>query len=230
MELQKDDIAKMIEISAVQMPNGEEEIKELVKSAKQYSFACVYTLPCWVSYLKELMRDDSSTHLASTVGFPSGAHSPEVKMFEAEELIKHGIQELDLVMNVGMLRSGRHDFIKKEIKALVEITEGIVVKVILEVDYLTHNEIKKGCEICINAGADFVKTSTGWIHENVKLEIISMITSFVGNAIKVKAAGGIRELNNIIEMYKLGVTRFGINTKAAIKILHECDDHFGELK
>ena len=223
MKLRKDDIERILDVSAVQSPDGEKEVKKLINAAQRYNFACLYVLPCWVFYLRKNMVKNSSVHIASTVGFPSGAHTKEVKVFEAKELIKQGVQELDLSLNVGMLRSGRYDYVKDEIKMIVEKTENITVKVILEIDYLANDNIKKACELSIDAGADFIKTSSGWTKGGATFEIVSMINSFVGNAIKVKASGGIRDLNTIIQMYKLGVSRFGINLNSAINILHECE-------
>jgi deoxyribose-phosphate aldolase len=222
MELTKKDIVKKIEISAVQMPDGENAVYELIDYAMRYDFACVYALPCWVPFLKKQINRNSNIKIASTVGFPSGAHSKEVKIRETQELLNLGVNELDMVMNVGMLLSGRYDYVQDEIKSIVDLAGGIVVKVIIEVKYLNEDTIKKACELCINANADYVKTSTGWT-ESPTLDVVSLITSFVHDAIKIKVAGGIRDLNTLVEMYKLGVSRFGINTKAAVEIIKEFD-------
>jgi len=222
MELSKTDIINMIEISAVQMPDGEKAVNELINYAKKYDFACVCVLPCWIPFLKEQINGDTNIKIASTVGFPSGAHSKGVKVKETEELLTQGVSELDVVMSVGMLLSGRYNYVQDEIKTIIDMAGNTVIKVVIEVKYLTEDTIKKACELCINANADYVKTSTGWT-DCTTLEDISLIASFVKDAIKIKVAGGIRDLNSVIEMIKLGVSRFGINTKAAIKIIKECD-------
>ncbi len=222
MELSPKDIARMIDISAVQAQHGEAEIRELVKYAKEYSFIAVHALPCWTKFLSELLGDREDILVGGPVGFPSGAHRTETKLFEAKQLIADGLQEMDLMLNVGMLRSGGYEYVENEIKTIVEIAGEMPVKVILEVYHLTDDEIKKACELCINAGAEFVKTGTGWTPTGATLEVISLITSFVGDAIKVKASGGIRDLDTFIKMYKMGVARFGINVNASMKIIQEC--------
>ncbi|MBN2323045.1 MAG: deoxyribose-phosphate aldolase [Spirochaetes bacterium] len=224
MELTKKEVIRMIEISAVQMPDGEEAINQLISYSKKYNFACVYALPCWIPYLKKNMKVNSHARMASAVGFPSGAHSKGIKLKETEELIAQGVSELDVVMNVGMLLSGRYHYVQDEIETIVDMAGDTIIKVIIEVKYLTEDTIKKACELCINANADYVKTSTGWT-DCTTLEDISLIASFVKDDIKIKVAGGIRDLNSVIEMIKLGVSRFGINTKAAMKIIREWDKY-----
>jgi deoxyribose-phosphate aldolase len=144
------------------------------------------------------------------------------KMTEAEQLLADGVEEMDLMMNVGMLRSGRLNYVEDEIKAIVQIAGDVEVKVILEVHCLSDDEIKRACELCIKAGAAFVKTSTGWMPTGATLETVSLICNFVGNAIKIKAAGGIRDLNTLAEMVALGVARFGINVQASMDLIAAC--------
>jgi deoxyribose-phosphate aldolase len=222
MQLYPNDIAGVIDISAVQAPNGEAEIRELAEYAKQYGFKGIHALPCWITFLRELMGDRKDILIGGPVGFPSGGHTKESKVQEARQMIGNGAREIDLMINVGMLRSGRHREVEDEIKAVVGISENVPVKVILEVYHLSNDEIKKACELCINAAADFVKTSTGWAPAGGTLEVVALITSFVGDAIKVKAAGGIHDLQMFKKMYALGVARFGINARAAVNLLQQC--------
>ena len=219
MKLTAKDIARMIDVSAVRAPHGEAEIRELVQHARQYPFAAVHVLPCWVSYLKKLLAGSTDTRIGAPVGFPSGAHRTEIKLAEAKLLLEDGVEELDLMLNVGMLRSGRHQYVEDEVRAIVQTARGIPVKVILEVCYLTPDEIKKACELCIRAGAAFIKTSTGWAPSGATLEVVALITSFVGSAIQVKAAGGIRDLDTLLKMQRMGVSRFGINLPASLEII-----------
>jgi deoxyribose-phosphate aldolase len=144
------------------------------------------------------------------------------KLTEAEQLLADGAQEMDLMINVGMLRSDRLNYVEDEIKAIVQLAGDVEVKVILEVHCLTDDEIKKACELCIKAGAAFVKTSTGWMPTGATLETVSLISNFVGNAIEIKASGGIRDLNTLAKMYAMGVARFGINVQASMDLISAC--------
>jgi deoxyribose-phosphate aldolase len=222
MKLLPKDIARMIDISAVQAQHGEAEIRELVNYAKEYNFIAVHALPCWTKFLSELLSDRKDILVGGPVGFPSGGHKTETKRLEMTQLIADGAQEVDVMLNIGMLRSGRYAYVEDELKSLVETAGEVPIKVIIEVYHLTADDIKKACELCIKAGAEFVKTGTGWTPTGATLEVVALITSVVGDAIKVKASGGIRDLDTFIKMYKMGVVRFGINVNASLKILREC--------
>lgn len=221
-ELKSEDIARLIDVSMVRTPHGEAEIRELVGYAKEYRFISVHALPCWVSLLSDLLSADPDIYVGAPIGFPAGAHKTRTKLIEAEELLADGAQEMDLMINVGMLRSGRFDYVEDEIKAIVQIAGDVEVKVILEVHCLTDDEIKKACELGIKSGAAFVKTSTGWLPGGATLETVSLISNFVGNAIKIKAAGGIRDLGTLAKMYAMGVARFGINVQASMDLIAAC--------
>jgi deoxyribose-phosphate aldolase len=221
-ELKSEDIARLVDVSTVRTPHGEADIRQLVTYAKEYRFISVHALPCWVSLLSELLAADADIYVGAPVGFPSGAHKTMTKLTEAEQLLADGVQEMDLMMNVGMLRSGRLNYVEDEIKAVVQIAGDVEVKVILEVHCLSDDEIKRACELCIKAGAAFVKTSTGWMPTGATLETVSLISNFVGNAIKIKAAGGIRDLDTLAKMVALGVARFGINVQASMDLISAC--------
>jgi len=215
-------LARMIDISAVHAQHGEKEIREMVSRAKQYRFLAVHVLPCWVPFLRTILEGEKDILVGSPVGFPGGAHTTQTKVFEAKQLVADGVQEMDMMLNVGMLRSRRIDYVEQDIRAVVEAAGEVPVKVILEVHYLDPDEIKLACELAIKANAAFVKTSTGWAPSGATLEKVELITSFVGDAIKVKAAGNIRDLDTVKKMLKMGVSRFGINLDASVKILQEC--------
>lgn len=221
-ELKSEDIARLIDVSTVRTPHGEADIRELVTYAKEYRFISVHALPCWVSLLSDLLAADADIFVGAPVGFPSGAHKTKTKLIEAEQLLADGVQEMDLMMNVGMLRSGRLNYVEDEIKAIVQIAGDVEVKVILEVHCLSDDEIKKACELCIKAGAAFIKTSTGWMPTGATLETVSLISNFVGNAIKIKASGGIRDLDTLAKMVAMGVARFGINVQASMDLISAC--------
>jgi deoxyribose-phosphate aldolase len=194
----------------------------MVTRAKERRFIAVHVLPCWVPFAKSLLEGEDDILVGAPVGFPGGAHTTRTKVVEAEQLVADGVQEMDMMLNVGMLRSGRHDYVLKDVSAVVEAAGAVPVKVILEVHYLSPDEIRKACELAIKAKAAFVKTSTGWAPSGATLEKVQLITSFVGDAIKVKAAGSIRDLDTVKRMLMMGVSRFGINLDASIAILDEC--------
>jgi deoxyribose-phosphate aldolase len=215
-------IAGMIDISAVQASHGIAEIMEMVENAKRYGFISIHTLPCWVGDVRRLIPETSGILVGGPIGFPSGGHKTNTKVAEARELLSDGAQEMDLMMNLGKFLSGDYAYVESEIARLVDTAGNVPLKVIMEVHYLNADQIKKACELCINAGAAFVKTGTGWSPSGATLEVIGLITDFVGDAIKVKAAGGIRDLGTLLKMLDMGVARFGINQNSAIDIIAEC--------
>ncbi len=219
MKLTARDIAKLIDISAVQAPHGAAEIRDLVANAREFHFMAVHVLPCWVTFLKELLADSPDILIGAPVGFPAGAHRTEIKVAEARLLLQDGVQEMDMMLNVGKLRSGEYRYCEEEIRAVVDTAGDVPVKVILEVHYLSRDQLKKACEVCINGGAAFVKTATGWAASGATLDVVQFITSFVGTAIKVKAAGSIRNLETLVKMYRMGVSRFGINLNSSMDIV-----------
>jgi len=222
MLLTPEKLARLIDISAVRAQHGEREILEMVRRAREHRFLAVHVLPAWVGFLREQLAGEEDILVGAPVGFPSGGHTTAVKVAEARGLIADGVQELDMVLNVGKLRSGRHAYVEDDIRAVVEAAGELPVKVILEVHHLTPDEIKRACELAIAARAAFVKTSTGWAPSGATLEVVRLITSFVGSAIQVKAAGSIRKLETVMAMLKMGVTRFGVNLDSSVEILREC--------
>jgi deoxyribose-phosphate aldolase len=219
MTLTARDVAQLIDISAVQAPHGAAEIRGLVKTAKEHQFIAVHVLPCWVPFLKELLNGSPGILIGAPVGFPGGAHRTEIKAAEAGLLVRDGVQEMDMMLNVGKLRSGEDGYCEEDIRAVVRAAGAIPVKVILEVHHLNRDELKRACEVCIRAGAAYVKTATGWAPSGATLEVVQFLTSFVGSAIKVKAAGGIRSIETLLAMYRMGVARFGVNLNSAVDIV-----------
>ncbi|MGD8293766.1 MAG: deoxyribose-phosphate aldolase [Desulfobacterales bacterium] len=222
MELTPQRIAGMIDISAVQAYHGITEIMEMIENARQYGFISIHTLPCWVGDVRRLIPEDSGILVGGPIGFPSGGHKTDTKVAEAEALLADGAQEMDLMMNLGKFLSGDYNYVESEIARIVDTAGNVPLKVIMEVHYLNADQIKKACELCINGGAAFVKTGTGWSPSGATLEVTELITGSVGDAIKVKAAGGIRDLNTLLKMHAMGVARFGINQNSAIDIIEEC--------
>jgi len=212
----------MIDISVLSADTAEQEVGDLADCAKKYQCIAVFTLPSQVPLIKELLTDEPNIGIGGAVGFPSGGETTETKVAETEELIRLGCNEIDMVINIGMLRSGRYQYVEDEIKSVINAANGLPVKVILECHYLTDDEIRKGCELCVAAGVAFVKTGTGWAPTGATPENIALMKSCVGDAIGVKAAGGIRDLDTLVELYRRGAERFGIGLKSAIKIFEQC--------
>ncbi|MCY3017682.1 MAG: deoxyribose-phosphate aldolase [Planctomycetota bacterium] len=222
MKLTAHDLARMMDFSAVRTDVDEAEIRELVAQAKRLHCICIFPMPCYMPLCKHLLAGCPDVGLGGVVGFPSGAVATAAKAAEARQLLAEGAVELDMVINVGMLRSGRYDYVHDDIKAVVQAAGGTPVKVILEVHYLNDDQIRKGSELCVRAGAAFVKTGTGWTETGATAHNISLIKATVGSAAKIKAAGGVRDLKTLVELYRCGATRFGISHKSGAKILDEC--------
>ena len=213
------DIARLTDISAVRTPHGEAEIREMVENARRHSFYAVHVLPCWVSFLRELLAGSPEVLAGAPVGFPSGAHRTDIKVAEARALVADGVQEMDMMLNVGKLRSGDRRYVLEDIRAVVQAAGALPVKVIIEAPLLSDDQIRLACDLCIQGGAAFVKTSTGWLPGGSSLPMLRLITAHVGQAIQVKAAGGIRDVQTVVEMRRLGVARFGINLHTAVQIV-----------
>jgi deoxyribose-phosphate aldolase len=227
MRLTAEKLARMMDLSAVRAEVEAEEVCQLAEAARRYRCICAFVLPCYLPELKKLLGD-SGVGVGGVVGFPSGAHSTAIKAAEARQQRDQGATELDMVINVGMLRSGRDQYVEDDIRAVVEAAAGIPVKVILEAHHLTDEQIVRGSRIAVRAGAAFVKTGTGWAPTGATLHNVALIKSAVGDAAQVKAAGGVRDLATVVEMIRLGVTRFGVGMATGIKLLEECAASGGE--
>mgnify|MGYP002228136942 CR=1 FL=1 len=157
------------------------------------------------------------------MGFPSGGHTIETKMKETQQLIEDGVEEMDIVMNVSRFKNQEYDYVRKELEQIIRLTKTcereILTKVILEINVLTDNEVRKACDLVMECGADYVKTGTGWIPGNANIERIQMIKEYCRERIKVKAAGGIRTRSEFDRLVELGVERMGINTLSALEIV-----------
>ena len=227
MKLLIADLARMIDLSAVRAEDNDDYINSLVACARKYHCIAVYPLPSRVPLVRDLLAGENDILIGGAVGFPSGGQTAAVKAFETKELIAMGCQEIDMVINIGKLRSERYSEVFDDIRAVVEACEGKPLKVILECHYLSEKQILIGCDQVISAKADWVKTSTGWAITGATLKNIALIKAHVGDALGVKAAGGIRDLKTVLEMYKLGARRFGLGLRSSTKILEERFFHSG---
>ena len=215
-------LANMIDISAVRANSSISEIDQLIISAKEYRFICAFALPYFTPYLaKNLTKENLDTRLGGVVSFPSGAETTNTKIRIAEELVRIGCDELDMVINIGALKSGDYREVYDDIYSVVETAGDICVKTILEVCYLTDDEIKRASEIAVKAGAAFVKTGTGWGDKPTTVEHIRIIRSAIGDQAQIKAAGGIRDLHTVMQMIEAGCARFGVGVRTAAKIMEE---------
>ena len=222
------EMARMIDLSAVRADNTKAEVRSLADMARKYRCQCVSTLPGYTPLIKELLADEPEIHIGGNVGFPSGGDTSAIKIAETKELLKMGCDELDMVINIGMLRSGQYQHVLDDIKGVVEAADQVPVKVILECHYLSDDEIRRACELCVKAKAAFVKTGTGWAPTGATIENITLIKSCVGDAITIKASGGIRSLEVLEEMYRGGARRFGLGLRTAPPIFEQCLSRSGQ--
>lgn len=220
-------IPRMIDISGVRADVTLEELDQIVSLAQQYRFVCAFAMPCFTQYLAEKLRDDHDIMVGGVVGFPSGADTTSVKVTDAREMMAAGVQELDMVINIGALKSGRYDIVRDDIRSVVEVAGGLPVKSILEIAYLTDDEIARGAEIAVEAGVTYVKTGTGWAPKPTTVDTIKLIKRTIGDSALIKAAGGIRTLDTLLEMVDAGCSRFGIGVNSVIKIMDEVYERTG---
>lgn len=221
MPLMAKDIAKMIDLSCVRTISDKTDIEEMVETAKNYGFGQVSVLQCFIPYTRQLLDGFPNIHVVGNVSFPSGSDSTSIKVAQAKEMIAAGCDEIDMVMNIGKLRSGDFGEVEADVRAVIETVNPIPVKVIIEIMSLTLKETQAACNICLRTGASFVKTGTGWADRGTTLEDVKLVKSLVGEQARIKASGGIRNLDMLVEMYKAGASRFGVNLKSGIKIVKE---------
>jgi deoxyribose-phosphate aldolase len=191
----------------------------MVEAARKYGFGQVSVLQCLVPYTRQLLGETQAIRLVGNVSFPSGSDSTSVKVLQARELVAAGCDEIDTVMNIGLLRSGELQAVEDDARAVVEAVGPLPVKVIIESTVLDRAEIRAACGICIRVGASFVKTGTGWADRGTTVEDVRFIRSCVGDQIRIKASGGIRSLETLVAMYSAGARRFGVNLKSGIEIV-----------
>ncbi len=214
-------IPSMIDISAVRTDATLSELDKIVAAARLHKFLCVFAMPCYTAELVKTLKNDPDILVGGVAGFPSGADTTSIKVATAKEMINVGVDELDMVINVGALKSGRYDAVKEDIKAVVDAAAGMPTKSILEISYLTDDEIKRGALLAVEAGVTFVKTGTGWGPRPTTVEHIKLIANTIGDSAQIKAAGGVRDLETILEMINAGCSRFGIGLSSALKIVDE---------
>jgi len=217
MEISKKQLAKMIDYTLIKPTATRNDVEKLCEEAERYGFGCVCVNSMYVSLAKQVLRG-TGVKVCSTVGFPFGVTLPEVKAFEAERVVERGAHEIDMVVNIGALKSGDYETVKKDIEAVVNVKRShrdLVIKVIIETGYLTTQEKIMACRLAKEAGADFVKTSTGLVG-GATVEDVKLMRETVGKDMGVKAAGGIRTFKEALAMIEAGANRIGTSTGVAI--------------
>ncbi len=192
-----------------------DDVKKICDEAKEYKFASVCINPANVKFAADQLKG-SGVKTCVVVGFPLGANTKEVKVFETKDCIKNGAEEIDMVINIGYLKSGRTDEVYQEIKEIKEACKDKILKVIIETCYLTDAEKKTACELSLKAGADFVKTSTGFGSGGATQDDVRLMKSIVGEKAKVKASGGVRDFETAKKMIEIGASRLGTSNGIAI--------------
>ena len=213
--MEKKDILAVVDHTLLSQQATWSDIKGICDDAVKYQCASVCIPPSFVKKAKEYLTD--KTKICTVIGFPNGYNTTAVKCFEAEDAVRNGADEIDMVINIGLLKDRRYDELSAEIKAVRESCKGKVLKVIIETCLLTEDEKIKMCEIVSDSGADFIKTSTGFSSGGATREDIALFKANVRNGLKIKAAGGIASLKDAEDMISLGAERLG--TSRIVKII-----------
>ncbi|MDO5435252.1 MAG: deoxyribose-phosphate aldolase [Clostridia bacterium] len=227
MPLTPHDIAKMLDHSTLQPWLTEDDIRRGCEVALKYGTASVCARPCDVPVLAEMLRG-SDVKVCTVIGFPHGAHETRIKLAEAELALDEGCQELDMVLNIGKLKHGDDEYVRSEIAQLAQAAHGrgAILKVILETCYLTEDEKVRACRLSEAAGADFVKTSTGYGSAGCTIDDLKLMRATVSDHVRVKGSGGIRDLDTVLSARAAGASRCGVS--ATEKIMAEAEKRYAE--
>lgn len=210
-------INKLIDHTALKPNTNKKSILKLIAEAKTYDFASVCVNPCWVALAHQELKN-TDVKVCTVIGFPLGANTTEVKVFETKDAIEKGAQEIDMIINIAMLKDKEYDYVENEIHQIVEAAKDkAIVKVIIETCLLTDEEKIKACELSQKAGADFVKTSTGFSTGGATVHDIALMRKTVGAEMGVKASGGVHTHEEALAMVEAGATRIGAS--AGVKLL-----------
>lgn len=209
-------INKYIDHTLLKADSVQSQFDQLIDEAKTYDFASVCVNPCWVAYAAEALKD-SDVKVCAVVGFPLGATTSATKAFETKDAIANGADEIDMVINIGLLKQGDDQAVEDDMRAVVEASGDKLVKVIIEACLLTDEEKVRACQLAVKAGVDFVKTSTGFSTGGATISDVKLMRQTVGPDIGVKAAGGARSLEDAMAFIEAGATRIG--TSAGVTIM-----------
>ena len=213
--MEQKDILSIVDHTLLLQTATWDEIKAICDDGMKFQTASVCIPPCYVKQAKEYMKDQCK--VCTVIGFPNGNATTDVKVFETKDALEHGADEIDMVINVGMLKAGEYDYVLNEIKAIKEACGDHILKVIIETCLLTDEEKIKMCEIVTEAGADYIKTSTGFSSAGATFEDVELFAKYVGAGVKIKAAGGISSMKDAEKFIELGASRLG--TSRIVKIV-----------
>ncbi|WP_239254601.1 deoxyribose-phosphate aldolase [Listeria ilorinensis] len=218
-------IAKMIDHTALKPDTTRAQILQLTKEAKEYGFASVCVNPTWVSLCKDELAG-TEVDVCTVIGFPLGANTSAVKAFETKNAIENGATEVDMVINIGALKEQDDALVEADIRAVVKAANGTLVKVIIETCLLTDEEKVRACKLAVKAGANFVKTSTGFSTGGATTADIALMRKTVGSEVGVKASGGVRTKEDVLAMIEAGASRIGASAGVAIVSGEESDSDY----
>ena len=208
-------IASYIDHTVLAADATEEKIQKLCNEAKEWKFASVCVNTCWTKYCAKLLKG-TGVNVCTVVGFPLGAMCTKAKAFEAKCAVEEGATEVDMVINIGLLKDHKDDLVEEDIREVKKACGDKVLKVIIEACLLTDEEKQRACRLSVKAGADFVKTSTGFSKWGAKVEDVALMRKTVGSKVGVKAAGGIRTYEDAVKMIEAGANRLGCSAGIAI--------------
>lgn len=213
--MNKKELARMIDHTMLKIGAAEEDIEKVCREAIENNFASVTIFPSNIEVAKKFLRDCGGK-ICVAISYPFGCDPINSKLFEVKDAIERGADELDMVMNIGALKSGKYDLVKREFESFAKTADGYVTKIILENAVLTRDEIITACLLARKCGLDFVKTSTGFVHPGARVEDIELMKSIVGDEVKIKAAGGIRTYEDALKLVEAGASRIGTSFSVSI--------------
>ncbi|MCB9774004.1 MAG: deoxyribose-phosphate aldolase [Nitrospiraceae bacterium] len=218
----RDEFTKIIDHTALTPDTTKDRIRQLCEEAVTFGFGAVCVAPLWVPFATRCL-EGSPVRISTVIGFPHGNTLPDVKAYEAKLAIEAGAHELDMVIQIGLLRAGNHGAVLDDIQSVMNVARRasrskILVKVILEISLLNKEEQQIGCQLVEKAGADYVKTSTGFAGHHVTIEEVGFLRSIVGTRVGIKAAGGIRDLITAVALVNAGASRLG--SSSSVSIMH----------
>ena len=213
--MQRNQLAKLCDHTNLKAFSTTRDIEKLCREAREYGFASVCVNPCHVALAARLLKG-SGVGICTVIGFPLGANTSAVKACETRDAIQNGATEVDMVINIGALKEGDTQRVYEDIQGVVEAAAGVVTKVIIETCYLTDEEKVTACQLAQKAGADFVKTSTGFGTGGATAHDVELMKNTVGSSMKVKASGGMRTYADVIPVLEAGADRLGVSASVAI--------------
>ena len=219
-KLSQRDVARLIDISALKIDTSLQDVQNLIEACKKYEIGCAFVWPCFSEMLGEAVKG-TSTAFGTSLAFPSGQEPTFIKVKQAEFYVSLGADEIDMVMNVGYLKSGMYREALEDLRAVRAACEGTSLKVIIEAMLLNDDQIRDACRIVMDSGADYVKSGTVFSAAPTTLHHVRVMKDTVGDHIKMKVAGGVRDLATLVTMHAMGVHRFGIGMAASIAIIEE---------